>query len=163
VLLSACNTAAADGRLGAEGLSGLARAFFYAGARSLLVSHWSVDSAATVKLIKGALSTINDDPLSSGHGEAFRGAMLEMIDEAGAADNALNAPIPRSGRPSLLWGREPLEAQRLKAVRVSLIAACLRPSGRWWLSYPIDMTDPRRANRGIDTEKRNESSRGNRR
>ena len=41
-VLSACNTAAGD-RPGAEGLSGLARAFFYAGARSLLVSHWPVE------------------------------------------------------------------------------------------------------------------------
>jgi CHAT domain-containing protein len=36
VVLSACNTAAADGTPGAEGLSGLAKAFFYAGTRSLL-------------------------------------------------------------------------------------------------------------------------------
>jgi len=42
VLLSACNTAGpADGETG-ESLSGLARAFFLAGARSLLVSHWPV-------------------------------------------------------------------------------------------------------------------------
>ena len=38
VVLSACNTAAGTGQ-GAEALSGLARAFFYAGARALLVSH----------------------------------------------------------------------------------------------------------------------------
>src|SRR5262249_2288177 len=38
VVLSACNTAA-GGVEGAEALSGLARAFFYAGARALLVSH----------------------------------------------------------------------------------------------------------------------------
>jgi CHAT domain-containing protein len=50
VLLSACNTAAPDGTPGAEGLSGLAKAFFYAGARSLLVSHWAVVSDATVRL-----------------------------------------------------------------------------------------------------------------
>jgi CHAT domain-containing protein len=43
VILSACNTAA-GGAPGGEALSGLARAFFYAGARSLLVSHWAVDS-----------------------------------------------------------------------------------------------------------------------
>ena len=49
VVLSACNTAAGD-RPGAEALSGLARAFFYAGARALLVSHWPVQSAAAVKL-----------------------------------------------------------------------------------------------------------------
>ena len=53
VLLSACNTAAADGAPGAEGFSGLARAFFYAGARTLLVSHWSVYSTAAVALTTG--------------------------------------------------------------------------------------------------------------
>jgi CHAT domain-containing protein len=37
VILSACNTAA-GGAQGAEALSGLARAFIYAGARALLVS-----------------------------------------------------------------------------------------------------------------------------
>jgi CHAT domain-containing protein len=42
VVLSACNTAAGD-KPGAEALSGLARSFFYAGARALLVSHWHVD------------------------------------------------------------------------------------------------------------------------
>ena len=50
VILSACNTAA-GGVTGAEALSGLARAFFYAQARALLVSHWEVNSDATVKLI----------------------------------------------------------------------------------------------------------------
>ena len=43
VVLSACNTAAADGRA-EEALSGLARGFFYAGSRSLLVTHWAVES-----------------------------------------------------------------------------------------------------------------------
>ena len=43
VILSACNTAA-GGAQGAEALSGLARAFFYAQARALLVSHWEVNS-----------------------------------------------------------------------------------------------------------------------
>jgi CHAT domain-containing protein len=42
VVLSACNTASSDG-VGAEALSGLARAFLYAGARSLVVSHWDVN------------------------------------------------------------------------------------------------------------------------
>jgi CHAT domain-containing protein len=43
VILSACNTAGGEGE-SAEALSGLARAFFYAGGRSLLVSHWPVNS-----------------------------------------------------------------------------------------------------------------------
>jgi hypothetical protein len=46
VILSACNPAAGEAK-GAEALSGLARAFFYAGDRSLLVSHWEVDSEST--------------------------------------------------------------------------------------------------------------------
>jgi len=60
VILSACNTAA-DGAEGAEALSGLARAFIYAQARALLVSHWEVKSDATVKLITGAMSRIAAD------------------------------------------------------------------------------------------------------
>ena len=49
VVLSACNTIAGD-KPGAEALSGLARSFFYAGARALLVSHWAVDSQAATRL-----------------------------------------------------------------------------------------------------------------
>jgi CHAT domain-containing protein len=52
VVLSACNTAAGESdKPGAKALSGLARAFFYAGTRALLVSHWAVNSEATVHLI----------------------------------------------------------------------------------------------------------------
>jgi CHAT domain-containing protein len=47
LILSACNTAGADGRAGADSLSGLARAFLYAGARALLVSHWRVRDDVT--------------------------------------------------------------------------------------------------------------------
>ena len=57
VILLACNTAA-GGAQGAEALSGLARAFIYAQARALLVSHWEVNSDATVKLITGAMSQL---------------------------------------------------------------------------------------------------------
>jgi CHAT domain-containing protein len=78
VILSACNTAA-GGAPGAEALSGLARAFFYAGARSLLVSHWAVDSASTVKLITKALAIMSSDK-SVGRAEAMRRSMLAMIE-----------------------------------------------------------------------------------
>lgn len=59
VVLSACNTAASDGRPGGEGLSGLARAFFYAGARSVMVSHWEVSDAATTTLITSAFADLD--------------------------------------------------------------------------------------------------------
>lgn len=50
VVLSACNTAAPDGSLRGEGLSGLAQAFFYAGSRALLVSLWAVETTSTQAL-----------------------------------------------------------------------------------------------------------------
>lgn len=62
VVLSACNTAAGDGSPDAEGLSGLAKAFFYAGSRTLLVSHWPVVSDATVKLTTGTFAALAQTP-----------------------------------------------------------------------------------------------------
>ena len=63
VVLSACNTAAGD-KPGAEALSGLARAFFYAGAKSLVVSHWEVDSDATVELMDGLFEALKSESSS---------------------------------------------------------------------------------------------------
>jgi CHAT domain-containing protein len=80
VLLSACNTGAGK-ELGASGLSGLARSFIYAGARSLLVTHWSVDSRATTKLTTGMFEAMASDP-SIGRAEALRQSMLSMMNDA---------------------------------------------------------------------------------
>ena len=85
VILSACNTATGDAA-SAEALSGLARAFIYAQARTLLVSHWAVDSNATVKLITSAMREIASDK-TVGRAEALRRAKLAMIDK-GAAHEA---------------------------------------------------------------------------
>jgi hypothetical protein len=62
VVLSACNTAATDGTPDAAGLSGLARAFLYAGSRALLVSHWSVSSSAALKLTVGMFDEAAKNP-----------------------------------------------------------------------------------------------------
>ncbi|HXC27901.1 MAG TPA: tetratricopeptide repeat protein [Stellaceae bacterium] len=79
VVLSACNTAASDGTPDAGGLSGLAKAFFYAGSRSLLVSNWAVPSSATVKLITGAFDALKKSP-AIGRAEALRRAEMAMLD-----------------------------------------------------------------------------------
>ena len=50
VVLSACNSANGDGRPRSEAFSGLAQAFFTAGAQSLLVTHWPVISSAASNL-----------------------------------------------------------------------------------------------------------------
>jgi len=60
VILSACNTAAGDGA-GAPGLSGLARAFFYAGARNLLASHWPVRDDVAARITAGTLQRLQAD------------------------------------------------------------------------------------------------------
>jgi CHAT domain-containing protein len=86
VVLSACNTAAGD-KPGAEGLSGLARAFFYAGAKSLVVSHWDVDSDATVTLMDGLFEALKVNPHLS-HAEALRLSMLKMIGNSAKSDLA---------------------------------------------------------------------------
>ncbi len=79
VILSACNTAAADGTPGAQGLSGLAKAFFYAGSRALLVSHWPVVSDAAVAITTRMLAEAAKPGV--GRAEAHRRAMMAMIDD----------------------------------------------------------------------------------
>jgi len=79
VVLSACNTAGAE-RVGAEALSGLARAFFYAGARALLVSHWKVWSSAAVLLTTRAFAEMAADS-RVGRAEALRRSMVTMMDD----------------------------------------------------------------------------------
>jgi CHAT domain-containing protein len=89
VVLSACNTAAAD-KPGAEALSGLARAFFYAGARALLVSHWSVDSEAATRLTTSTFAIMKADP-KLGRAEALRSAMLTYMNDKSSPLNAYPA------------------------------------------------------------------------
>ena len=79
VVLSACNTAGGDGR-SAEALSGLARAFFYAGARALLVSHWPVNSYAATMLTSRTFAEMRKSP-TIGRAEGFRRAMLALMSD----------------------------------------------------------------------------------
>jgi CHAT domain-containing protein len=83
VVLSACNTAAGEGA-GAEAVSGLGRAFFYAGARAMLVSNWPVETVSARLLMTGVFSQQQREP-SIGKAEALRRSMLALIDGPGAA------------------------------------------------------------------------------
>jgi CHAT domain-containing protein len=104
VILSACNTAggASEGEA-AEALSGLARVFFYAGARALLVSHWEVDSAATVKLITSAVAEIANDK-SIGRAEALRRAMLAVMNDGARPAHWVPAWHPSVWAPFVVVG-----------------------------------------------------------
>ena len=75
---------------GGEALSGLARSFFYAGARALLVSHWAVDSEAATRLAIATFDRIKAEP-KIGRAEALRQAMLAYLNDASSPRNAYPA------------------------------------------------------------------------
>src|ERR1700742_2548201 len=89
VVLSACNTIAGD-RPGAEALSGLARSFFYAGARALLVTHWAVVPDAATGHTISTFDRLKADP-KMGRAEALRQAMLGYLNDASSPQNAYPA------------------------------------------------------------------------
>jgi len=82
VILSACNSGGPGDTTSGESLSGLARAFFFAGARSMLVTHWSINDQSSAFLVADTLRRLiaNKD---AGLAGALRGAQLGMIDGAG--------------------------------------------------------------------------------
>jgi CHAT domain-containing protein/Flp pilus assembly protein TadD len=89
VILSACNTA--SGREGnQEPLSGLARSFFYAGARALLVSHWRVESVSAVRI---TTSMMNAYSRGADKAVALQQAMLLLMQDKRRAHPAFWAPF----------------------------------------------------------------------
>ncbi len=81
VVLSACNTASGDGA-GAEAVSGLGRAFFYAGTRALLVSNWPVETTSA-RTLTTDLFRRQAESATLGRGEAMRQAMVALVDGPG--------------------------------------------------------------------------------
>ena len=72
---------------GAEAVSGLGRAFFYAGTRALLVSNWPVETTSAKALTTDLFRRQAADP-GLGRAEALRQAMLALIDGLGLVDGA---------------------------------------------------------------------------
>jgi len=95
VILSACNTASPDPRH-TEGVSGLARAFFYAGARALIVSHWRVRDDVASRLIPDVVSRQRS---GLSRAQAMRAASLAILD-----DKTLDAADPFSWAPFVVMG-----------------------------------------------------------
>ncbi len=89
VVLSACNTAAGNGA-GAQAVSGLGLSFIYAGARSVLVSNWPVETTSARALTSGTFRQLAEKPGIS-RAQALRAAMLALIDGPGYLD--------KSGKP----------------------------------------------------------------
>jgi CHAT domain-containing protein/tetratricopeptide (TPR) repeat protein len=78
VVLSACETG--NGEISAgEGVIGMSWAFFVAGARSLVVSQWRVNSASTSNLMKNFYYTLTKQRSSGSKSEALRQASLRLM------------------------------------------------------------------------------------
>jgi CHAT domain-containing protein len=80
VILSACNSGGPGGSTAGESLSGLARSFFYAGARALLVTHWAVDDRMAAFLVA---KTLQERTRDLGIAASLRAAQLSVLDDAG--------------------------------------------------------------------------------
>ncbi len=89
VVLSACNTAASDGQSG-EALSGLGRAFFFAGSRALLATNWPVETVSA-RLLTTEIFRRQAAQAGLERAQALRAAMLALMD--------MSARDPKSGKP----------------------------------------------------------------
>jgi CHAT domain-containing protein/Tfp pilus assembly protein PilF len=101
VVLSGADTGAGD-KPGGEALSGLVRAFFYAGARSVVASYWGVETQSAAAFMVGTFSAFAADPKLS-HAEALQKSILAMIGDAQHpewADPKFWAPFFVVGEPA---------------------------------------------------------------
>lgn len=88
VVLSACNTGSGLGEgAAAEAASGLARAFFYAGSRALLVTGWAVHSASARDLVTDLFRRQAETP-GTPRAAALQKAMLDLLDNGVIRDPA---------------------------------------------------------------------------
>jgi CHAT domain-containing protein len=100
VVLSACNTGAAGGE-GAEAVSGLGRAFFYAGTRALLVSMWPVETTSARLLTTGLFRFQQQDEKKSGSA-ALRKSILDLIEHQVLKDPETGQTVAAFAHP-MFW------------------------------------------------------------
>ncbi|MEK7878739.1 MAG: CHAT domain-containing protein, partial [candidate division NC10 bacterium] len=100
VVLSACNTASGQGA-GAEAISGLGRAFFYAGARALLVSHWPVETTSALALTTDLFRRQTADPRLT-RARALQRTMNWLIDEGQLVNSATRQTVFSYAHP-IFW------------------------------------------------------------
>jgi CHAT domain-containing protein len=89
VALSACDTGGPAGQTGGESLSGLARSFLYAGARSLLVTHWAILEKPSTELLITCFKRLGSHNVSLA--EALRDGQTALIQN------------PNTSHP-MIWG-----------------------------------------------------------
>jgi CHAT domain-containing protein/tetratricopeptide (TPR) repeat protein len=105
VVLSACNTAGPGGHSAGESLSGLARAFFFAGTRGLMVTHWSVEDESARFLTTRTVRAMQQGEQQQETVTALRRAKLELIERVGTPGGmALRYSHPFAWAPFVLIG-----------------------------------------------------------
>jgi CHAT domain-containing protein len=100
VVLSACNTGAAEAS-GAEALSGLGRAFFYAGTRAVLATMYPVETTSAEKLITQIFHSQMEHEQHT-RAQALRKAMLDLISDPGYRDPSSKKIVASYAHP-LFW------------------------------------------------------------
>jgi CHAT domain-containing protein len=98
VLLSACNTAVAKG----YGATSLTDAFFYAGARSVLASHWPVSDDAAALLTSVAIALQKSTPGLS-RAEALQLSMRQVRNDTSHDRTEAGQTVATWAHPSI-WG-----------------------------------------------------------
>jgi hypothetical protein len=92
MVLSMCNTG--RGKILAEGVVGLSRAFLYAGAAATVVSLWSVDDGSTSALMKQLYKHLKDGRTTA---QALQKAMVHLLN--GPAESSRNSRSSKWRRP----------------------------------------------------------------
>ncbi|MFC1824492.1 CHAT domain-containing protein [Thermodesulfobacteriota bacterium] len=100
VVLSACNTGAANGE-GAEAVSGLGQAFFYAGTRAILASMWPVETTSARTLTTRLFQHQKDDEDLS-RARALKKAMIGLIDHHTLKDEVTDKVVASYAHP-IFW------------------------------------------------------------
>ncbi len=101
VILSACNTGGPGGEGGGEALSGLARAFFFAGARGLMVTHWAAQDDAAALTVSDALRRQRGGASSAA---ALRGAQMLIFEDVARRPGLTDFAHPFYWAPFALIG-----------------------------------------------------------
>ena len=100
VLLSACDTGAGDGN-GTEAVSGLGRAFFYAGARALLVTMWPVETSSA-RLLTTELFRYQQKNKSLSMASALQKSIFKIMGGPGLKDNTTGEIVASYAHP-IFW------------------------------------------------------------
>jgi len=97
VVLSACETGGAEGS-DKEALSGLGRAFFYAGTRAVLATMYPIETTSAKKLMIGLFREQNENEQHT-RAQALRKAMLDLIADPGIEDPSSKKLVASCAHP----------------------------------------------------------------